>query len=131
VGAIIASGATTAVRPHPSTGLPFFTVGASTAVGAPTWPSFFDSSMGEAPYSSSFLDSYMCGAPYWSAQHTFLVAPQYGFLVQQVGPSFTPPLAPLPPPQQSPPSTLWFKEWDPQSLTDYFSSTMPTPPVPS
>jgi hypothetical protein len=45
-----------------------------------------------------------------------------------------PPVAPLPPPrappQQSPPSRPWFRELDPQSLIDYFSSTMPTPPTP-
>jgi hypothetical protein len=43
-------------------------------------------------------------------------------------------VAPLPPPrappQQSPPSRPWFRELDPQSLIDYFSSTMPAPPTP-
>jgi hypothetical protein len=32
--------------------------------------------------------------------------------------------------QQSPPSMLWFKEWDPQSLTGCFSSMVPTSPMP-
>jgi hypothetical protein len=44
--------------------------------------------------------------------------------VQQVGSSFT-----LPPPQQSPSSTPWFGEWDPQSLIGCLSSTVPTPPT--
>jgi hypothetical protein len=44
--------------------------------------------------------------------------------VQQVGSSFT-----SSPPQQSPSSTLWFGEWDPQSLIGCLSSTVPTPPT--
>jgi hypothetical protein len=55
----------------------------------------------------------------------FFVAPQYGIPVQQAGPSFT-----LPLPQQSPPSTPWFGEWDPQSLTSCLSSTAPPLPPP-
>jgi hypothetical protein len=41
-----------------------------------------------------------------------------------VEPSFT-----LPPPQQSPPSTSWFGEWDPQSLAGCLSSTASAPPA--
>jgi hypothetical protein len=48
--------------------------------------------------------------------------------VQQVGPSFPP--SPLPPPQQSSPSTPWFRVWESQSLTGCFSSTVPAPPTP-
>jgi hypothetical protein len=44
--------------------------------------------------------------------------------VQQVGLSFT-----SPPSQQSPPSTLWFGEWDPQSLAVCLSSAVPAPPT--
>jgi hypothetical protein len=58
------------------------------------WLSSFDPSMG--------------GALYWSTLHAFFAMPQCGFPVQQVGPSFLPPLT-----QQSPPSTSWFGEWDP------------------
>jgi hypothetical protein len=67
----------------------------------------------------------MGGTPYWSTLHAFSMAPMYGFPVQQVGPSFT-----LPPPQQSPPSTPWFREWYPQSLAGCLSSTTPAPPTP-
>jgi hypothetical protein len=67
----------------------------------------------------------MGGAPYWSTPHAFFTAPQYEFLVQQAGPSFT-----LPPPQQSPSSTSWFGQWDCQSLTGCLSSTAPAPPTP-
>jgi hypothetical protein len=67
----------------------------------------------------------MGGDPYWSMSHAFFTAPQYGFPVQQVGPSFT-----LPPLQQSPPSTPWFKEWDPQSHAGCLSSTASARPMP-
>jgi hypothetical protein len=45
--------------------------------------------------------------------------------MQQVGPSFTPP-----PSQQLPPSTSWFEEWDPHSLTGCLISTASAPPTP-
>jgi hypothetical protein len=77
----------------------------------PAWPSSFSLSMG--------------GVSYWSTLHAFFAAPQCGFPVEQVGPSFT-----SPPSQQSPPSTLWFGEWDPQSLTDCLSSTASASPTP-
>jgi hypothetical protein len=67
----------------------------------------------------------MGGASNWSTSHAFFTAPQYGFPVQQAGPLFT-----LPPPQQSPSSTPWFGEWDPQSLTGCLNSTAPAPPTP-
>jgi hypothetical protein len=66
----------------------------------------------------------MGGAPYWSTSHAFFAAPQYGFPVQQVGPSFTLALQ-----QQSPPSIPWFGEWDSQSLAGYLSSTASAPPT--
>jgi hypothetical protein len=51
--------------------------------------------------------------------------PQYAFPMQQVDPSLT-----LPPPQQSPPLTPWFGEWDLPSHAGYLSSTVPAPPTP-
>jgi hypothetical protein len=82
-------------------------VPAGTAAGTPAWP-YFDPSMDGAPYWStphtffaalqygfsvqpawpSSFDSSMGGAPYWSSLHSF-TAPQYGFHMQQVVPSFT------------------------------------------
>jgi hypothetical protein len=59
-------------------------------------------------------------------QQAFLTTPQYGSSRQQAGPTFTPPLAPLPQPS----STQWFWEWDPQSLAGCFSSTVFAPPTP-
>jgi hypothetical protein len=82
----------------PQYGFPLQQVSPATGAGtgAPAWSSYFDPSMG--------------GAPYWSMSYAFFTAPQYGSPVKQVGALFT-----LPPPQQSPPSTLWFREWGPQS----------------
>jgi hypothetical protein len=88
VGVVVAAGTTAgaamASRPHPSVGLPFFasapagaaagTIGplATAAVaGAPAWPSF---------------NPAMGGASYWSTPHALFMAPQYGFLMQQVEP---------------------------------------------
>jgi hypothetical protein len=77
------------------------------------------------PAWSSSFDPSMDGVPYWSTSLAFFAAAHYGFLVRQVGPSFT-----LPPSQQLPPSTLWFGEWDPQSLVGCLSSTTSAPPMP-
>jgi hypothetical protein len=52
------------------------------------------------------------------------VAPQCCFPMHQVRPSLMPP-----PSQQSPPSSLWFDEWDPQSHASYLSSTASAPPT--